>query len=350
MNITAIFIDTDFPPLPMIMDTRTTLSDVVDLLYEENGLSDPDLVEITFAGRILKKSDNLISSGVGDGDQLDIAFSKKGHAIRELQQNQKQISTEGLLNDIWKKCSVRTLELYIDAGVSVSESDLRKGPPIRYAAHCERVDIVKALLDYPDVDPNSCGISDCCPALIEAAISGNLEICQMLSSHPLTDTNIVYDGNTPLEITVRRGHLDCVKFFISLPECRPTDNLLLEAVNRGYLHIVEYLTTVSSVPCLPRCLLVATMLNYEQIAQIIIPLVDINTVLVCGTERKTSLHCAVEYDVSSIVRLLVSQPSINLKVENHDGDTAYDFAMKNEKYGLAEIIKNSSAGEVLKEN
>eukprot|EP01060_Flectonema_neradi_P005188 TRINITY_DN13439_c0_g1_i1.p1 TRINITY_DN13439_c0_g1~~TRINITY_DN13439_c0_g1_i1.p1 ORF type:complete len:266 (+),score=41.69 TRINITY_DN13439_c0_g1_i1:319-1116(+) len=258
----------------------------------------------------------------------------------------KTASVKDMLNDIWRQCSCEIVQLYLDAGIDVNAADPRLGTPLRYAALCGRSDVVNLLLAQSTVNPNF-STPSCCPALIEAATGDHLFICKQLAAHPATDINITWKETSPIVASVERGHLDCVKMFTSLPNCKlDSKDILLEATKRGLAEIVKYLLSIPSIRdhASSRSLMSAAVLGYHQIAEALIPFVDVNELNDCGpSERKTALHCAIQYGSLDVVSLLVNCPSLDFTVKDHNNDTALEFATNSNKTEAAKIISDALA-------
>ena len=63
---------------------------------------------------------------------------------------------------------------------------------------------------------------------------------------------------------------------------------------------------------------------------------DINAVNIIGN---TPLHLATKYGDEEGVKILLQVPNINKTLRNHDGQTAYDIAIKNSMWEVAPLLK-----------
>ena len=171
------------------------------------------------------------------------------------------------------------------------------------------LEIVNLLLAHPDIDVNGMGRYDHNPALTEAAVNHNTSIVIALLGHPKIDVNIKQgDEETALERAAYVGATDIVKELLKRPEI-----------------------DVNSKPSrsFGNTALMWTMNGNQELEMakdlLAHPNIDVNSK---NYEGDTPLMRSVMgYD--EIFKMLISHPKIDVNIQNNHGDTALGHAISN---------------------
>lgn len=225
---------------------------------------------------------------------------------------------------------VRTLLADPDINVNMVYDDKT---PLVVAIENSHENIVKLLLAHPKIKLNfstTTGKYDNRTPIEVAIDSGNVEIAKLLLAHPDMDPNIIgMNERTPINNAILNGDIEIVKLFLANPKTDP---------NRVDERLYSPLGTAVTMRQIP----IVELLLAD-------PRVDIN--LQDKDEGATALMLAirhlddykdnqyVSYEArttypkayADIIKLLISNPNIDLEVRDKNGRTAYDLADKETK-------------------
>ncbi len=182
-----------------------------------------------------------------------------------------------------------------------------------YAASVGSKDIVKLLLDHPDIDINirdSLGWS----ALMRAAQERNTEIVELLLEKPNIDVNTKnHDGSTALTIAALNGYKEIVKMLLR----HPNINVNLQNID-GFTALMNSILSFDNVG--------TQGMNETQVFML-----ELNKLLYKDIK-------STQQDRRKIVELLLKRPNIEVNTKDSSGDAALSLAVKANDIGTVELL------------
>ncbi len=125
---------------------------------------------------------------------------------------------------------------------------------LHIAAHRQNRELIRLLLEHPDIDVNARNKWRSTP-LMMAANSGNLDIVELLLRHPmiLVDLQADYYGRTALIETAVKGHAHIARCLVSyganvnVSDKTGRSTALIEAIKNNHVDIAIYLLRTGAV-------------------------------------------------------------------------------------------------------
>ncbi|XP_013774828.1 tyrosine-protein kinase shark-like [Limulus polyphemus] len=114
------------------------------------------------------------------------------------------------------------LDMLLDAGANVNIKDAKGLTPLHYACRLNHASTAKLLIEEGGANVQCRAIENGWVPLHEAANSGHLTVIQVLLEVGAPCYPRSNDNETPLEVALRNGHLDCVRFLENYTPYAPT--------------------------------------------------------------------------------------------------------------------------------
>lgn len=225
----------------------------------------------------------------------------------------------------------------------INKKDLLGRSPIFYAAEEGHIDVVKFLLDFDNVDPDSMDCDDTTP-LSAAAENGHINVLELLVQDERVDLNSKDDfGITPLSRAAESGHENVVRF---LTQCIGIDthlkdeyemSVLSRAAKGGHENVVKVLLERIPVDLTVHdkmALALAARGGHYNIAKLLLESsdVDINFRIESGM---TALLSAVNGGHDDVVQLLLTCDGIDVNCKDNFGSTPLMYAAEG---GLENVV------------
>lgn len=180
----------------------------------------------------------------------------------------------------------------LSVNVDINAQDDGRYTALIFQAYDGNLDIVKFLLEFPDINVNARTQYGWSP-LMYAALQGHENIVQLLLAVPGINITFENESGSALTLATRMGHEKIVE-------------LLLQA-SAGFS---------------------------ESSAKI-----NINALDRLGKGLTALMHAA-EMGHENIVKILLQVPGININVQNKNGQTALNFAIEKKKDAVAKLIQD----------
>ncbi|MDR2807022.1 MAG: ankyrin repeat domain-containing protein [Puniceicoccales bacterium] len=235
--------------------------------------------------------------------QASEAFMRSIKEMSPEQRTEKLCSLIGNENP-----SINEIEALINAGVDINAKNRDGFTPLHLALIDNHPEIVKFLLERPEININiRTDALDGTPLHLAVIFDNPPEIVKLLLARPEIDINAIdIFGGTLLHMAAESDKIEIVEFLLKQSEMDINakdgygDTPLHSAARSGNFEIVEFLLRQ--------------------------PKIDIN---IRNNSGKTSLHLAAGYGHSEIVELLLGQPEIdNINAKDNDGSTPLHLAVR----------------------
>ncbi|KAF2818881.1 ankyrin [Ophiobolus disseminans] len=286
--------------------------------------------------------------------------------------------------------------------INVDETNIDGGAALHLAVLEGYGQIVDLLLSHPNVKINEISKHYQChgqTALHIAATKGHRKIVELLLHHQDINKRAKdYYGRTPmataflhlrwnaLELFVEHEDIDTkVKFKVPEGQLSNVDpdqvwliakyllergdlsitsrnlndwlEIIVEMVRSGWIKLARFLIKqpefdvnfdIQTVRKIKTILHVAAQCHQHEIFSLFLghPKIDANRYHPMGPICSV-LHCAVQYDNMTAVKLLLARKELNLKSRDWEKKTALDLAIKLERYEMAEVISKRSGVKLL---
>jgi len=165
---------------------------------------------------------------------------------RSFEQTEEEADSSSLLVAAFNGRIDKAIILLSKPGTNPNVSYSNGNTPLIMAIQENHTNIVKLLLERPDIKVNQRGVDGCSP-LVKACYE-RPDIVNLLLQRPDTDVNLAtYYGTTALTCAIRNGNLDAVKALINHPkinvdfQSKHGENALFESVSYKRKDIVEIL-------------------------------------------------------------------------------------------------------------
>ena len=140
------------------------------------------------------------------------------------------------------------------ATANVNVADCDGWTALHIAVHSQHRDMIRALLEHPDIDVNCRNRWKSTPLML-AAGSGNLDIVECLLRHPkiLVDLQAEYYGRTALIETAVKGHAHITRCLVSyganvnISDKTGRNSALVEAIKNKHVDIAIYLLRTGTI-------------------------------------------------------------------------------------------------------
>jgi ankyrin repeat protein len=209
-------------------------------------------------------------------------------------------------------------------------SNHRKVTPLHYAVRRNRLTVVQALLDHPDVDVNTQDAWRATP-LHDASSEwhGHTNVAGLLLGHHSIQVNLRdQDGRTPLYHAAKADHLDIAQMLLK----HPSINVNL-ADNANWTPLA--IATVKGHTGIVRLLLSPNDGGVTACRSIDVNAAD-------ERERLTPLHHASKAGHTDIVQALFQQPSLEINAQDRFGWTALTHAVRNRHNDIVKALLQHS--------
>jgi len=169
------------------------------------------------------------------------------------------------------------------------------------------MDIVKMLLEYPEIDVNIEDARGNIP-LYHAIYNKHRDVLELLLNHPTTDVNKVANDSTPLKCAIEFASKDLVQLILTHPDL-DVNKETKRNTQEGYSTAITPLGF-------------AIEKDFKEALQLLLdhPSIDVNKK--DGLEELSPLHRAMAKNQEDVVRLLLAHNSLKLENVNRDGATA----------------------------
>ncbi|KAI1119832.1 ankyrin repeat-containing domain protein [Nemania abortiva] len=217
----------------------------------------------------------------------------------------------------WQLCEGVVRRLLDSGRVNPNYRDSSGYTPLRYAAKCGSLGLVKAILNHPETDPET-GHQN--TPLEAAAADGHADIVQMLLNTTQTDVNAITEGDwgTALTAAAACGRENVVQLLLSLPNINPNcrnqkgDTPLIWAARNGRLGVVRQLSKATGID---------PNIQNEQ-----------GLTALCGAAKSRS------EEKQGVVRVLVGILGIDVNLADNMGRTALSFAVETGNFKIVDIL------------
>jgi len=187
-------------------------------------------------------------------------------------------------------------------------------PPLKIACRRNHIEICRLLIAHPRIDPNI-NYRDSYTPLHVACDNGHVEVIQILLSHKDINVNKTVGGQSSLEIACRHSQagLEMVGLLLHVSGIEMNGYVSGRRDRRNY-----FLTCY--VP-----IITATNFGRTTICRLLVsqPGIDLN---VLNSDGQSCLNAACAHGYHEIVRLYLSQPGIEVNSFDHQGRTPLSHA------------------------
>jgi ankyrin repeat protein len=232
------------------------------------------------------------------------------------------------LNDLFCACRdgdlKRATELLSQSNQMLNEScvistDPVKKTPLKIACENGHTEIVKLLLEQPDLDINAFN-GNSITAIYLACKNGHTEIVNLLLADTRTTIEFVLDeGRTPLLRACEAGHAEIVSLLLKAPKSKVKVN-------------VEDITAHYVTPFFYAC-----QNGHKEVIRLLLadPRTDVNKPR-ADNNRATPFFVACQNGHTDVVRLLLADARTNVNASTNQGNTPLSIACEN---GHEEVVR-----------
>ena len=239
--------------------------------------------------------------------------------------------------------------LIYDEGCEIDQQDCVGRTPLAWAAKNGHEAVVKALLEWKNIDLNSLGAHNRTP-LAYAAFGGHAGVVKLLLEHENVDPDLQdMDGDGPLGCAAMKGYEEVVKLLLEREDIDPNrrnkeDRTPLGcAAIEGHEGVVKLLLERENVdPNIQDTdgdgpLACAAIKGHEGVVKLLLDQSDIDPN--CRNKKdRTPLGCAVIEGHEGVVKLLLAREDVDPNLPDDDGDGPLGCAAIKGHKGVVKLL------------
>ncbi|CAL4141235.1 unnamed protein product [Meganyctiphanes norvegica] len=256
----------------------------------------------------------------------------------------------------WYKLHLEVETFYgIKTHANVNVQDMHGQAALYRAAYRGHIDVVKKLLEHPDIDPNVT-TQDGITAIYAAAAKGNTDCVRLLLEHPNTNPNMQKsDGASAIYTATFNGRIEILELLLNHPWTNPNlrknngSTALYCAAEKGWTQCMELLLenmrldpNIAMQPGNDTPLTIASSKGHRDIVLQLIdnPRIDVNHQ---NDNGDNALIMAADKGDMNIIRALLEHPAIDVNACNESGMTPLMFACWKGMAAMADMLLKAGA-------